>query len=150
MTTTVPTTVNPNPAPTLPAMPAQPHPAGRRIVPALIDCAPIYVDCPSWCVMDHVAENEGALEDLYHSSDMADLYVASPSPNGPQLVLHVRLNEDPFLIRREGRGRNIVVDTGNDPFMLDARQAAEFADDLVALAAQVRAMSRTLAAEGQK
>ncbi|WP_406507617.1 DUF6907 domain-containing protein [Streptomyces sp. NBC_00212] len=134
----------------LPAMPAQPHPAGRRIVPALIDCAPIYVDCPSWCTVDHVAENEGALEDLFHSSDMATLFVAHPEPAGPQPIVTVRLNEDPYLIRRDGRGVNIFIDTGSDPYPVDARQADEFADDLVALAAQVRAMARTLAAEDQK
>lgn len=143
------------PLPLLPAMPAQPHPLespapSRRIVPALIDGAPLYVDCPAWCVLDHVAENEGALEDLFHAGDQAELFVPHPGDAGPQLLVTVRLNEDPFLLRRGDRGSSVCVDAGADPFMLSAREANEFADDLVAFAARVRAAARILAAEAQK
>lgn len=149
MSTTVPIPVNPSEA--LPAMPAQPRPV-RRVVPALIDCAPLYVDCPDWCTLDHVTQNEGALEDLYHSGVEATLFVPVPGEisGGPQLLITAKLNEDPYLRRREGRGTRVCVDTGQDPFMLTAREANEFADDLVAFAARVRAAARTLAAEGEK
>ena len=113
----------------------------RRIVPALIDGMPVYVECPGWCTIDHVAQNMKFLEDVWHGSDGVDL----SAPDGLGLVLFARLGTDPYSPKRERRGPFVVIDDGSDSVNLTPQQAEEFADSLVAFAARVRDLARPVA-----
>lgn len=135
------TTVQPT-AGTLPAIPTQTAPT-RRIVPALIDAMPVYVECSSWCTIDHVAQNLKFLEDVWHGSDGVDL----SAPDGLGLVLFARLGTDPYSRKPERRGPFVVIDDGSDCVNLTPAQAEEFADSLLVFAAQVRAMARIVPSE---
>ncbi|MCT9092889.1 hypothetical protein N4G70_29050 [Streptomyces sp. ASQP_92] len=125
----------------------QPHfsPAGpaARLSPALIHGQPVWVQCPVWCVADHVAENEGFLEDVAHSGAMVDLVVPGGEPSY-RLLVHARLGSDPFGPRPEERGPFVVIDDGSEGHHLSAVEAEEFAVRLVAFAEQVRARARLI------
>lgn len=119
-----------------------------RLVPALVADKPVWIECPSWCVLDHVAENDRFLEDVYHSGEMADLEV--PRFNGdPALLAFIRLGLDSFGSKPELRMPFLVLEDGagsGDGVYMRPEQAEEFADGLVAFAERVRGMARTIAA----
>ncbi|MEV8523177.1 hypothetical protein AB0451_03315 [Streptomyces sp. NPDC052000] len=129
-------------------VPVSAQPAAPRLVPARVADKPIWLECADWCVLNHVAENNRFLEDVYHSGEMVDL--EAPRFNGdPVLLAFVRLGLDsfgsdpelrtPFLVLEEGAG------TGEGVYMRP-EQAEEFANGLVAFAGQVLAMARTITA----
>lgn len=123
--------------------PTDPQP---RLVPALVDGRQIWIECPDWCVLDHVAANDRFLEDVYHSGEMIDLEVPRFNVD-PMLLAFVRLGLDsfgskpelkvPFLVLEDGAG------TGEGAYMRP-EQAAEFADGLETFARQVRALARSI------
>ncbi|MGW5530237.1 DUF6907 domain-containing protein [Streptomyces xanthochromogenes] len=135
----------------LPAMPAQPSRVepveAPRLVPALVDGKRIWVECPEWCTLDHVAENDKYLDDLYHAGEMADLNVPRFNEDGPLLLGFARLGIDSYSTKPEYRVPFIVLDEGagtGDAAYMRPEQAEEFADGLVAFAEQVRKMARTI------
>ncbi|MEV5944730.1 hypothetical protein [Streptomyces sp. NPDC051994] len=129
-----------------PVAPASEPPT--RLVPALVHGQLIHISCPSWCVLDHVAENDRFLEDVYHSGEMVDLEV--PRFNGdPALLAFIRLGLDTFGSKPELRLPFLVLEDGagsGDGVYMRPEQAEEFADGLVAFAERVRAMARTISA----
>jgi hypothetical protein len=125
-----------------------PTPPTRRIVPALVDGAPLLLECPGWCTLDHVRADETTLDEVYHSGESADLLTPDTGIVGAaQLMLFAQLNEDPWSGRKDLRGPAVVVNAGGDDARLNAAQAMEYADGLEAFAAQVRAMARLAASE---
>jgi hypothetical protein len=110
--------------------------------PALVNGQQVFVECPSWCVSDHVADSVRHLEDLEHEGRVTDLVV--PGGPGYGLLAHARLGSDPFG-RDAGRGAYVVVDDQSDPFQLSPEEASVFADRLEAFARQVRGLSRVAA-----
>jgi hypothetical protein len=122
--------------------PAEP---AARLAPALVHGQLIYLQCPDWCVSDHVAENERHFEDIAHASAMTDLVVPGGDPSY-RLLAHARIGSDPFGPRPEERGPFVVVDDGSEGHHLTSAEAEVFADRLVAFAGQVRALGRTIGA----
>ncbi|MDR3081493.1 MAG: hypothetical protein LBV60_11305 [Streptomyces sp.] len=121
-----------------------------RIVPARVDGKPVWLECPEWCVLDHVAQNDRFLDDVYHSGHMVDL--EAPRFNGdPVLLAFIRLGLDPFGSQPELRLPFLVLEEGagsGDGMYMRPEQAEEFADRLVAFAEQVRMLARTIGEPG--
>ncbi|HKR49530.1 MAG TPA: hypothetical protein VJT72_08110 [Pseudonocardiaceae bacterium] len=117
-------------------------PPAHRVVPALVNGQQIFIECRSWCSMDHVAENVRQLADAYHSSDFADLLIRSGSGK-PELLLSARIGLDPYSPDPARLVPFVVIDDGSDCADLTPQQAEEFADSLVAFAAKVRDLAVT-------
>jgi hypothetical protein len=102
----------------------------------------ILVECPTWCVTDHVAENERHLPDLDHSGEMVDITMTDVD-GVPQLLGWVRLSAEPGSFRPELRRPHLLVEDG-DGFtaMVPLEDADALADSMVAAADRVRAMGR--------
>lgn len=112
-----------------------------RIVPAMVNGQQIHIPCPSWCVTDHVAENERHLEDIAHCGALTDLVVPGGEP-ALRLLGHVRLGADLFAPEPEERRTVVVFDDRSEMFHLLPDEADVFADGLVAFAEKVRALAR--------
>ncbi|MFG3136082.1 DUF6907 domain-containing protein [Streptomyces sp. NPDC048211] len=126
--------------PTASALLSTPAP---RLRPALIDGVRIFVECPAWCVEDHVAANQKFLADLDHGGEMVDLTLTDVDGE-VQLLGHVQLSCEPGSSVPELRVPHLYVADGGgfDAFVpLDGAEA--FADGLVAAAERVRAMARS-------
>ncbi|MFF0076560.1 DUF6907 domain-containing protein [Streptomyces sp. NPDC005494] len=108
-----------------------------RLRPATVGGSLVHIECPAWCNSDHV---EGFLVDVYHAGESVDLLV--PRMDGvPEPLLHARLNADTFGTVVPFQAPHIVLDDESDTFAMTPAQALEFADDLVAFAAQIRALA---------
>jgi hypothetical protein len=112
-----------------------------RLSPALVNGQRIFLECASWCTEDHVAANERHLEDVCHSSAVVDLM--SPRDSGPaRLLAYARViagNSDSVEDRPQ-----VTIDFDDIQGMyLQAQDADEFADNLIAFAQQVRTLART-------
>lgn len=110
-----------------------------RLRPALVNGRRIHVECPAFCVTDHVADAVRHLEDLEHAGAMSDLVI--PGGPGYRLLAHARLGSDPFG-GDSSRGPYVVVDEGSEPFLMSPAEAAVFADRLEVFAQRVRALGR--------
>ncbi|MFG3585074.1 DUF6907 domain-containing protein [Streptomyces sp. NPDC047990] len=113
-----------------------------RLRPALVNGQRIWVECPIWCVEDHVAASERHLEDVCHTSGAADL--VAPREGGPsQLLLLSRLIAGTGSAP-EDRQPLVTIDVDDvNGMYLEPAAADVFADGLVAFAEQVRALART-------
>lgn len=121
--------------------------AETRIVPAMIDGQRVWLECFTWCSIDHVRENQKFLVDVWHSGEFADL--EAPRRDGtPDLLAYARLGVDPFSSNEAMRRPFLFVEDSSSAqgSYLDAEHAEQFADNLVAFAEKVRAMGRTLKA----
>lgn len=121
--------------------------ADLRIVPALIDNQRVFLECPAWCVIDHVKDNQKYLVDVWHSGEFADLE-APRLKSTPSLLAYARLGIDPFSDDAAMRQPFIFVEDGNsaEGSYMDAEHAEKFADNLAAFAEKVRSMGRSLKA----
>ncbi|MGQ4355291.1 DUF6907 domain-containing protein [Streptomyces drozdowiczii] len=112
---------------------------GSQLRPAVVGGNLVHIECPDWCVIDHVAENEGFLVDVYHGSDSANLM--GPTMEGRTApLLHARLNADPFGSDSDHQAPHVVVDDETDLFLMAPAQALKFASNLEAFAAQLRTL----------
>lgn len=115
-------------------------PVSPRLRPALVEGKQIHIECPTWCTYDHEHENEGFLVDVYHAGESVDLM--APRMGGlPEPLLHAHVHADTFGTDVPFQAPHIIVDDESDAFSMTPAQALEFADDLVAFAAQVRALA---------
>ena len=152
MSFTVPSSVKPLPpvlpSAFLPGIPAQPS-ADRaveqtpslRLVPAVVSGARVFVECPSWCTVDHTEDPNAPLEDVWHSSDYADLQ-APHMGSEDDLIAWARLGLDPASSNPGHRKPFIVIDQGDEGSYMSPDHADRFASNLEAFAAHVRAMAR--------
>ncbi|HEY9370398.1 DUF6907 domain-containing protein [Streptomyces sp.] len=132
-----------------PATAALEVPPPRRIAPALIKGTKVLIECEAWCTVDHVAANENSIEDIWHAGEYADLKVPRMSGT-PELLAFARLGVDEQSDEPGMQKPFVFVDDGSAGFYMTPEQAAdEFAANLEAFAAQVRAMAKT-AKEGQR
>ncbi|MFJ3878037.1 DUF6907 domain-containing protein [Streptomyces sp. NPDC090077] len=115
-----------------------------RVVPAVINGCTCFVECPSWCVIDHVSRPNRFLEDLWHSGTFAGLMAPSMGRD-PEVTLLARLGMDPYSRNADRRSPFVNVDDGGEGLDMTPSQAFEYADNLVAFADQIRAMARTAA-----
>lgn len=113
-----------------------------RLAPAVVGGKRIHVECPSWCTIDHVADPEGFLEDLWHASEYADLEVPRMGQD-PELLVFARLGIDSFSSDPAKRSTFVVVDNGGEGHYMRPDQAEEFAASLEAFAEKIRDLART-------
>jgi hypothetical protein len=108
----------------------------------LVNGIRILLECPAFCVTDHVAAAERHLADVDHSGEMVDITMTDVE-GVPQLLGWVRLSAEPGSFRPELRRPHLLVEDG-DGFtaMVPLENAGALADSLVAAAERVRAMGR--------
>jgi hypothetical protein len=118
-----------------------------RIVPAMIDGQRVFLECYSWCKIDHVKENQKFLVDVWHSGEFADLE-APRRGDIPDLLAYARLGVDPFSSDEAMRRPFLFIEDGGSAqgSYLDAEHAEQFADNLAAFAEKIRTMGRALKA----
>ncbi|MFD9630099.1 DUF6907 domain-containing protein [Streptomyces violascens] len=116
-----------------------------RLVPALVRGQRIFIEDPSWCIVDHVKLHTGAVEDITHWSEGVIMQVLSMlTPDTAHSELFARVNSDPA--HRDPRMRAAHVLVGNESAVdafLTPDMADELAADLVGFAAAVRGAART-------
>ncbi|SDL28457.1 DUF6907 domain-containing protein [Streptomyces indicus] len=112
-------------------------PPASRIVPALVAGSHVHIECPSWCSLDHVAENEGHLVDVHHRGATSDLIVPTAGPE-VELLLSTYLWSDAFSTRVAERAPVVVIDDGSEGFHLSPAQAVLFAARVEQFAARIR------------
>ncbi|WP_405461586.1 hypothetical protein OG786_29255 [Streptomyces sp. NBC_00101] len=134
---------SPASAPVLSAPLPQPQPASATVVrPALVNGIRIFVECPSWCVDDHVGANQRHLADVDHSGPTVDLSLTDVD-GVSQLLGWVRLCTEPGSSRPELRRPHLLVEDGSGlTAFVPLAGADALADGLVAAAERVRAMAR--------
>jgi len=123
---------------------AIPSPSGERLVPAFVRGRRIVVECPTeWCTVDHAARDEDFLEDVSHMTDTVSVSAPVGLNHRRENVLEGFITESPF----RGQHAMFAFDAmGTGEFaMLSKVQALAFADQLVAHAAQIRALAATIA-----
>ncbi|WP_405888826.1 hypothetical protein OG762_36730 [Streptomyces sp. NBC_01136] len=126
-----------------PAVAVQAVSPAPRIVPALVNGQQVYIPCATWCITDHVAENERRLEDVAHVGPSSDLVVPGGEP-GYRLLADARLGADLFAPVLEERAPFVVIDDGSEGFHLTPQQAWQFVERLTAFAEQVRALAASI------
>lgn len=120
--------------------------ASGRMVPARIAGAPVVIPCPSWCTVDHVAQDARWAEDVYHASPRISL--AAPSVTGTTEVTEAWVSQYPFSrsgdttprLAFDAAGTGEVAELGRDA-------ALAFADQFEAHAKRLRDMTASLSAE---
>ncbi|MFF4644943.1 DUF6907 domain-containing protein [Streptomyces sp. NPDC001389] len=117
-----------------------------RFVPAVVRGQRLLIECPMWCAIDHCKHPTGHLEDIWHGGNFAGLMV--PRMEGEaSLLAFARIGLDPYSSNPSRRSPFIVLDDGGDSDDMTPEQAEQFADNLEAFAAQIRAMARTARGE---
>ncbi|MFK4797823.1 DUF6907 domain-containing protein [Streptomyces sp. MPA0124] len=124
---------------------------GYRLVPALIGRSTepgtiVYVECPDWCTVDHVASRNVFLEDINHEGERAALQL--PSDYSAPAPVEVYLSQWPASKDDKGLTR-LAVDVDYEVSTYGRTAALAFADQLVAFAANVRALAETLPEEAK-
>ncbi|MGW2223842.1 DUF6907 domain-containing protein [Streptomyces formicae] len=115
--------------------------AEPRLRPALVNGQRCAVYCPSWCVTDHVAENERHLVDVTHEGEAVDLMV--PRQGGAlQMLASARV----LMSDRRGLGDDpmVTVDFGDVMSLyLSPSETLAAADRVAAFEGQLRELART-------
>lgn len=138
---------------------AQPAPTQPRLVPAKVGqngrVQTVYIECPSWCVVDH-ADRVNYLEDVMHYSDFDVVQVATLTDDDTaHSEVMVNISADPTARDSWRRSAHLVVNTNGSPSdaYLTPTMADDLADEMIAFAAQLRHKARLVrqlnAAEGQ-
>lgn len=121
----------------------------HRLVPARVGrtndtSVIVYVECPTWCTEDHVAESVGDAVDISHSSGSEGLYVRSLLKTVPTHELFAAIQSDPAASDPRLRQAHIVVeDRGNEYAHLTPEMTEELADKAVSFASHLRQLART-------
>jgi hypothetical protein len=107
-----------------------------RLVAAVVRGQRIVVPCPSWCVVDHAAEDVAFLEDLSHAGEAAALPVRQ-FDGSVERILAAQVVQWPFA--REGEAYlSVDADGSGECNQYRAAAALAFADQLVAHAEKIR------------
>lgn len=113
-----------------------------RLRPALIDGVRIWVECPAFCVEDHVASSQKHLADLDHGGEMVDVTLTDLDGE-VQLLAHVQVSCEPGSANPELRKPHLyVADGGGFDAFVPLEGGEAFADGLVAAAERIRAAVR--------
>lgn len=103
----------------------------------------IQLPCPAWCIIDHVALHERAVEDISHMSSMFGAQVESMAdPGTTHIQLFARINSDPAHEDPRMRAAHVLVGDGSpvDAFLTpDATDEA--ADELIAFAMEMKELA---------
>lgn len=115
-----------------------------RLVPASIGrqgrSQTIYIECPTWCVVDHYEIREVAIEDITHYGPGS--FIQVPSLLDDSTAVHewyVNITSDPASGDSRVRAAHLVVsDASPDDAHLTDVQGEELADELERMAAEIR------------
>ncbi|MCX4592353.1 hypothetical protein OG819_22250 [Streptomyces sp. NBC_01549] len=132
------TNVTPFPAIT-PGYQLVPAKVGRRNATSAI----VYIECPTWCVVDHVGEPEVSVEDITHSTNDTSIVTHSLDSRGIVHVLMAMLKTDPTAEDTRLREAHIVLDDETNFACLTPEMAEKLADDVIGFASELRHMART-------
>ena len=130
---------------------ATPFPAlkpGFHLAPAAIgrsDETPqiVGIFCPDYCVEDHVAARQVAVEDIVHSSETAHTAIRSFLSSENVIELYVTIKSEASTSDPRLHAAHVVLDDGSDDAFLTPEMADNTADDLYKLAAKLREAART-------
>ncbi|MCP9997818.1 hypothetical protein LUX34_23020 [Streptomyces werraensis] len=122
---------------------------GYRLVPALVGRSTdpgtvVYVECPVWCTVDHVADRSVFLEDINHQGESAQLTLTTLHP--ARVPLEVYLSWWPASDDTAGEPC-LAVDLDSEVDVYGRTAALALADQLVAFAENVRRLAESLPAD---
>lgn len=115
--------------------------SSSRLAPAVVSGTRVFVQCPAWCTVDHTEDPNAPIEDVWHSSDYADLK-APHMGSEDDLIAWARLGLDPTSSNPGHRRPFVVVDQGDEGSYMNPDQADAFADNLERFAGRIREMAR--------
>jgi len=122
---------------------------GHRLVPARIGTGATstvaYLECPFWCVEDHLDEPVRAVEDVMHRGDTASVQVPTFGYGAYPVQMHAWVESDPTATDPQFRAAHIAIGdaSGGEGSHLTPDMADKLADDLITLASSLRSLSRT-------
>lgn len=121
---------------------------GHHLAPAAIGRAgeepqPIFIQCPNWCVEDHVADCPNAVEDIVHTSDTVALGISSFLNDKPVFELYASVKADVGATDPRLKGAHVVLDdgSGEDAF-LTPDMTDEAAAELITFAMRMKNAAR--------
>lgn len=118
-----------------------------RLVPATIGrpgrTQTVHIPCASWCVIDHAADRQVAIEDISHrgSVDFAQVPTLLDDDYSA-FEIYAQLYSDPAADDPRLRVAAVVVTDGSNDAYLTPDMADEAADDLITFAMKVKASAR--------
>ncbi|MFJ7341435.1 DUF6907 domain-containing protein [Streptomyces sp. NPDC101110] len=117
---------------------------GYRLVPARIGRSTdegiiVHLPCPTWCVVDHVAEKSVFLEDVNHEGERRAMSFTPSS--GPRVPVEVYLSQWPGSHEPQTQ---LAVDLDYEVETYDRTAALALADQMAAFAEDVRRLAETL------
>lgn len=132
----------------VPVVPAQLPASAARLVPASVGrpgrVQVIHVSCPTWCVLDHVADRVVSVDDLSHRGEVGHVEVPTMGDDLYSVFeVYAQLFSDPINEDPRMREAAVVVTDGSSDAYMTPEMVDAFADSLVAFAEQVRALART-------
>lgn len=114
-----------------------------RLVPALIGRLTVHIECPAWCIVDHVAEAAAFAEDIVHATATSSIAATSMVSRGIVAELYTTVKADPSSDDPRLRAAHVVVDKGAGKDACMTPELAEaFADELIGFASEVRRLAR--------
>lgn len=123
---------------------------GHRLVPAKIGrtnetSVIAYVECPLFCIDDHVDEPVRNIEDIVHRGDTASVLVPTFGYGAYPIQMHATIESDPTATDLQFRAAHITVQdaSGSSYSHLTPEMADRLADEAVKFAAQLREQART-------
>ncbi|QIJ61431.1 hypothetical protein [Streptomyces sp. JB150] len=103
----------------------------------------VLVQCPDFCIEDHLAARQVAVEDIVHSSDTAHLGVKSFLSDRLALELYATIRQDPSSPDPRLRQAHIVLDDGSDDAHLTVDEAEEAVQKLLDLVGDMQRLIST-------
>ncbi|MBV2357821.1 hypothetical protein KUM39_26275 [Streptomyces sp. J2-1] len=124
---------------------------GCRLVPATIgrdrnSTTVVYIECPNWCIHDHLAERESNVEDIRHYGEMGGVEVLTfLDDDFSYSSWGARLEVDPAAGDARLREAHILVNEESSPeeARLTPDMAETLADELIGLASHLRHLARS-------
>ncbi|OEV03807.1 hypothetical protein AN219_37655 [Streptomyces nanshensis] len=111
---------------------------GERLVPAVVQGITVYVADPEWCTVDHTATSLTFVDEISHYG--ADMYLFAPwrrpDDDAGWMIdagLHVSLSD--------GGRTSVLLDDGQEPWLLNRSQALKVAANLRDMAAHLESIA---------
>lgn len=135
------------PAPDV-ATPASAASVTPRFVPASIGrpgrVQTVHLACEPWCVLDHLADRQVAVEDVSHRGAPDHTQVPTMGDDSySAFEIYAQLYSDPASADPRMRVAAVVVTDGSTDAYQTPDMADETADELIAFAMRMKALART-------
>lgn len=120
---------------------------GFRLAPASIGrpgrVQVAYLPCPTWCVLDHLADRQPAVEDVTHRGDVDHVQVPTMGDDlYSAFELYSQLYADPVSDDPRMRVAAVSVTDGSSDAYLTPDMADQTADELIAFAMRMKGAAR--------